>query len=353
VDSTNTESAGVALSDSAAQPVSIVYARAFTPGSSTVYTTDYHCNHEVYVNRSSASSVNLSVYDVGASDSFLIAPSSNTYTISNSDDNPYGLSYDSGGTPYAGARGTGAILNIEYWNSPNDANDGYMSLDSNNGGAASPSPWSIAADDLFSADYGFCSGVGTIALPNIYASHSTINTVTRYSDGQNPLADFVVGATSSPGPEGLLFDRAQGVIWVALSNEASLTQINKNLMIFTNESNSNTWGSAATPGAGSACLGSQDASAPGTSVTINGYGFDTSTVPGAANPGTANTILLAGYMAVITGAAVTGSSDLPGVDPVPTSLTFTIPNAPHGIKGPIILSNQGGQIMSYCTYTTQ
>jgi hypothetical protein len=30
-----------------------------------------------------------------------------------------------------------------------------------------------------------------------------------------------------------------------------------------------------------------------------------------------------------------------------------VPTAPHGITGPVTVSNQGGQVVSYCTFTTE
>jgi hypothetical protein len=41
------------------------------------------------------------------------------------------------------------------------------------------------------------------------------------------------------------------------------------------------------------------------------------------------------------------------VDPLPTTLVVTVPSAPHGVTGPVIVANQGGQVESYCTFTTK
>jgi hypothetical protein len=69
-------------------------------------------------------------------------------------------------------------------------------------------------------------------------------------------------------------------------------------------------------------------------IAIAGNGFDTTLA-------TNNTVLMAGYMALVT--AVNGAG---------TQLTVTIPNAPSGLSGPVIVANQGGQVESLCTYTT-
>jgi hypothetical protein len=67
---------------------------------------------------------------------------------------------------------------------------------------------------------------------------------------------------------------------------------------------------------------------------------------GCAN-GAAPTVALSGGGG--TGATATSYF----VDPVQTTLTINVPLAPHGITGPVVVANQGGQIISYCTYTTQ
>jgi len=373
VDQTNTEASGIpamVLNDySDAQPVTLVYARASTPGSAKVLDFDYRCNHEIYVNRSSTSQVNLSVYNVGASDNQLVNPCTNTNnTFSTAgDENPYGLAYDSGGTSYAASTTSGVVLNIEFDGSNDQTGIGcaaqqisssggnnQMNEDSANN-IASPSPWGVAVDDLFSAGFNPCGTTGSIAQPTIFFSHNTTDRVSRVADGQGQINDYVVGTTHDPGPTGLLFDRQQGVVWVANSQEGSLTQISKTLMLFTNESQTTppygSWSGAPSPAAGAACVATQAPGSP--SVQIVGYGFDTTTP-------TNNTVLVAGYMAKVTSVAVTGSSDgvtnsvtgLP-VDPLQTTLYVTIPNAPSGISGPVIVANQGGQVVSYCIYTTR
>ena len=328
VDSTNTEALGLGLSDSTAQPVSLVYARARAQNSTTIYNTDYHCNHEIYVNRSSATTVVVSAFNLGASDNVLVAPTTNTFLQSSADDNPFGISQDGGGTVYTAARTTGDIRNLEYLGN-NDAINSSISQDSDNSADAAPTPWGVAVDDLYSNNFGNCAGVGAISPGNIYTSHVGLNTVSRYNNNpQTKLNEFIVGATSTPGPEGLVFDSSSGLMWVANSLEGSLTQINKNLMLFT----TNQWNGVPSPAAGSACVAT---AVDGTAnIAIAGNGFDTTLA-------TNNTVLMAGYMALVT--AVNGAG---------TQLTVTIPNAPSGLSGPVIVANQGGQVESLCTYTT-
>jgi hypothetical protein len=431
------------------------------------------------------------------------------------------MSYDSGGTPYAAAVNNGEVLNVEFYETQNGeapltngvavacngngagASNYSMNLDSSEtGNFASPTPWSTANDDLFTYPIQNINGNEVmVAGTNLYASHYTTNRVTRFSDGEIALNDYIVGATNAPAPTGLLFDRTHGVIWVANSNESSLTQINKNLLLYTNETNTGptccgygAWGGSASPGAGAACFATVPAGT--NTASIVGYGFDTS-----LSNGSNNTVLIAGYMAQTTGVALSGVPDgvvgftvtsggsgyttapnatlsgncsteptaqptiagtmnvavtaggsgytsvpvvsftagctqepaatvtvsggavrgvtvsnngggcttgpnvvftggggsgatatatissgvvdgirmqafgsgcvngaapsvtLSGsggaaassyfVDPVQTTLTINVPRAPHGITGPVIVANQGGQIISYCTYTTQ
>ena len=353
MDSNGNETAANDLQDYGAQPVALVYARAYTPGSGLLMNTDYHGNTELYVSRQSTSLSLITALEWNPNPLFpqIYDPCNagtaldNTFTVSASDGNLYGLSYDSGGTPYASGVASGDVLNIEFFTNfgsapisggvqvacsgqnSNITNDS-MNLDSNQSVAA-PTPWGTANDDLFTYPIQSVNGNSVmIAGTNFYASHYTSNTVTRFGDGENKLNEFIVGSTSNPGPTGLLFDRtapspigglalAPGMIWVANSEESSLTQISKNLMLFTNQTNVapgpggdpnngngnyGAYNGAGFPGAGSACTATV---APGTNIgTIVGYGFDTSLANGSNN-----TVLLAGYMAPTVGVAVTGVPD--------------------------------------------
>jgi hypothetical protein len=304
--------------DYTAQPVSLIYPRSYTPGSGILTNTDYHGNYEVYVNRSSATEVvitavewdpvTLSFYDPCTSATAL----DNTYQLAQGL-NPFGLSYDSGGTPYAVARaGTGDVINVEFTGNITQPNQNTCGANGSNDAAntmnqdslnpiAGPAPWGTANDDLYTylPPGGLVNSQPLLlAGTTFFTSHNTTGRVTRFADGQaGPLNDYIVGATSSPGPEGLLFDRQQGVIWVADALEASLTQINKNLFVFGAEANVGAYGAKASTGA---CIGT---AAPGASVNVTGFGFDTSIANGSNN-----TVLLAGYMATTT-SVTTGSYD--------------------------------------------
>jgi hypothetical protein len=300
-----------------AQPVSLVYARAYTPGSGLLLNTDYHGNYEVYVNRSSATEVVISALEWDPVTQAFFDPCSNsnspsgdnyspynTYTLA-SGLNPFGLSYDSGGTPYAVARaGSGEVINVELdtgITQPSQVTCSASTMNQDSLDAiAGPAPWGTANDDVFTYPGSINSNTMLLAGTTFYTSHNTTARVTRFADGEKgPLDDYIVGATSNPGPQGLLFDRSQGVVWVADSLEASLTQINKNLMLFANETNVGTWSAVGSTGT---CPG-LTSKAAGSSVSIVGYGFDTS-----LSNGSNNTVLLAGYMATTT-AVTTGNSD--------------------------------------------
>jgi len=313
MDGNGNESNYYDFTDYTAQPVSLVYARSYTPGSGEIINTDYHGNFEVYVNRSGTSQNLISALEWNPNTLAFYDPcnagsaNDNSFTVASSDGNLYGLSYDSGGTPYAASVASGEVLNVELNAGPIidgvqvGCGTGTMNQDSNNN-VASPSPWGTANDDLWTYGPRAING-NTLVLAgtDFYASHYTSNTVTRFADGEGKLNDYIVGATATPGPAGLLFDRTQGVVWVADSKEASLTQINKNLMLFVNQSNTNAWGATGS-NVGAACTGLNNIAA-GTNVNITGYGFDTS-----LSNGSNNTVLLAGYMAP-TVSVTSGNAD--------------------------------------------
>lgn len=75
------------FTDSAAQPVTVTFPRAYTQNSSTVYDTDYECNSDVFVNRSSNTSAVISLLNGPFSGTQALQASSlNTYTQSASVD---------------------------------------------------------------------------------------------------------------------------------------------------------------------------------------------------------------------------------------------------------------------------
>jgi hypothetical protein len=309
-----------------ATPVSLVYARAYSPGSQQVFNTDYHGNYELYVNRSSTTQTVISTVEWNPVTLTFTDPcntsgaggsSANSYVITGND-NPYGFSYDSGGTPYLASVANSNLINLEFnTNIPLTgvgstacaAQGGSPSTQDDQSGTVTlpPSPWQTANDDLFSFENVSMGGVtSTIATTNIYTSHYTSNTVSKLGDGLGnngtgvALNNFIVGATTAPAPTGLVFDRPNGVIWVANSAEASLTRISKNLSLFTNETNTNAWSSLASNN-GTTCPG-LTATAPNGTLSILGTGFDTSA---ASN----NTVYLAGYMAPVIGFGTQGAYD--------------------------------------------
>jgi hypothetical protein len=168
----------------------------------------------------------------------------------------------------------------------------------------------------------------------VYASHSSSARVTRFNNSpQTALNDFIVGSTASPGPRGAVYDHATQFVWIANSNEATLSRVHRDLFLFAND----VLDGMPSPSAGTACTATV---ASGTAITLTGNGFDTTT---SAN----NTVLVSGYLATVTGAVANN-----GNASQPNSLTVTVPNATHAITGPIVVSNQSGNVVSLCTYVT-
>jgi hypothetical protein len=316
----------VTLTDLADQPIAVTFAHAVSENSTTIYTTDYRCDTDVYVNRVGAAEVTVSRVD-GALNNL------SSFTASTSSDNPYGLASDGCGTVFNAERATGDIRDFEM----NAGSPPSVVQDSDNFNGAVPSPFGVAVDDNYSFNfvpYGYCNTMGPVSPGNLYAAHSSTNRVTRYNNTpQTAMNDFIVGSTASPAPRGAVYDRTTQFIWVANSAEGTLSRVHRDLFLFANDALDST----PSPASGSACTATVTS---GASITLTGNGFDTTTI---AN----NTVLVSGYLATVTAAsASTGNASQPN------SLTVTVPNAVSATTGPIIVSNQSGNVVSLCTYTT-
>jgi len=312
--STGSVLSSYAFVDRVDQPVSISFARSFTQDSATIYNTDYNCNNDVFINRSSTSSVVISRLPLDLSSATL-----STYVQASSDYNPYNMPYDGVGSIYPLARINGDILNLSYDHSYSPP----MHLWSDNAGAALPAPLGIAIDDSYSFNNGGNCKSAAFSYGNLYIGHTTTNRVTRTANNQTIINDFIVGSTTNPLPRGVAFDHSSkpvGFIWVANSAEGTLSRINKHLFVLATDVKDST---------PATCPASTRV---GRTIPVSGAGFSTTAA--------LNSVLVAGYVGTVTAATA-------------TSLTVTVPAAASGVTGPITVSTADGHAVSKCSYTTQ
>jgi hypothetical protein len=324
-----------------AQPLAVRFGHAFgptaagTPSSGNPYDLyDDEGAAVAYVTLSQPGGTFLSGLNVSGWTTTNASLEVATTRVSLTDDGPFTMGIDGFGTMYSplytpATAGNPNLYNEQWVLAEGDTAE-LVNWEEN---TFAPPTFAIAVDDNYlGSQFIVGRAIKQASAGNIYVA-SGPNTIVRYSNSlATVLNTFVVGTTSNAGALGIAYDFTGQKIWVANSNEGTLSAIGRDLFVFANDDyqdGPSPSGSCFTSGTGTV----------NSAETVTGEGFDTTTP-------TNNTILVAGYLANSATAGTSGNANQPN------AVQIKLPNRPGtSITGPVTVTNQLGTVVSVCKYT--